>query len=145
MKSFTVTIDRSLVDRYTEFYFKQHPRAKKPPIKRPIHPSINDWMILTRQAMNSLKQKWKDFTIWLVGEWGYTNAQIQKCTVVADTYFPTRIRHDVDNTTIKFILDGMVEAGMLVDDSSEYVTELTLHCYTDKENPRTEITFCLYE
>lgn len=39
----------------------------------------------------------------------------------------------------KFILDGLSESGFIVDDDSKHVTSLTMECYVDKENPRTEI------
>ena len=56
------------------------------------------------------------------------------------TYYKTNRRHDVDNSIIKFILDGFSESGFIVDDDSEHVKSLLLECYVDKTNPRTEIT-----
>lgn len=35
--------------------------------------------------------------------------------------------------------DGFVESEFLVDDDSKHITSLTLECYVDKDNPRTEI------
>jgi len=49
---YKLVIDQKVVDDYAEYYFKQHPRAKKKPIEKPIHPSINEWMILKRPQMN---------------------------------------------------------------------------------------------
>ena len=54
-------------------------------------------------------------------------------------FFPTRIRHDPDNYNGVFILDGLVKAGILKDDSFDCITLLLDGGY-DKENPRTEIT-----
>ena len=58
-------------------------------------------------------------------------------------YYPTNRRHDIDNSVPKFILDGLTESGMIIDDDSSHITRLTLECYVDKENPRTELTIKL--
>lgn len=89
--------------------------------------------------MNSLKQRWKDFICWLVNNQGYANLHIEKCEISQKVYYPTNRRHDIDNSVPKFILDGLVESGMIVDDDCRHTTELTMSCGVDKENPRTEI------
>ena len=52
-------------------------------------------------------------------------------------------RKDLDNVCFakKFINDGLVAAGVLVDDSRKYVAGFTDSFSVDKENPRVEITF----
>ena len=55
-------------------------------------------------------------------------------------YMPTKRRIDPDNTVPKFILDGMVDAGFIVDDDGEHLKSLALCTGYDKNNPRTEIT-----
>ena len=89
--------------------------------------------------MNDLKQKWKEFIIWFVEDNKLTNKKIEKCSMTFVSYFKTKIRKDVDNTVPKFILDGMSESGLIIDDDSLHVESLTLKCGYDKENPRTEI------
>ena len=42
---------------------------------------------------------------------------MEKADVEILYYFPTRSRHDADNYSGKFILDGLVKAGILQDDS----------------------------
>lgn len=121
-----------------------HQKAKKKPIPRPYHESINVWMIMKRPAMNGLKQKWKDFIKWFVEEQGYTNLRIEKCEISQTIYYPTNRRHDIDNSTPKFLLDGLVESGILVDDDSKHITKLTLSCDVDAKNPRTELLFTIY-
>lgn len=62
-----------------------------------------------------------------------------KCAQVNITYFfPDKRRRDPDNYSGKFILDGLVRAGVLADDSfSNVVISLTgKYC---KDCPRTEI------
>lgn len=138
-KTITLTIDNSVLDRYTEHYFKLHPRAKKVPIKRPYHESINTWMILKRPAMNALKQKWKDFIQWFVNDQGYENLRIEQCEIVQTIYYPTNRRHDIDNGVPKFLLDGLVNSQMIVDDDHRHITKLTMSCGIDPDNPRTEL------
>ena len=135
----TLTITNQIVTEYNNYYFSCHPKARKPPIKTPCHPSINVWMILKRPIMNALKQKWKDFMVWFVEYLGYTNMIIVECEIICTTYFKTRIRHDTDNTVPKFILDGLVESCLLIDDDEKHLTSLTLKCGYDKDNPRTEL------
>ena len=136
-----ITIDSDTLDRYWNYYKEQHPRARKHPIKHPYHESINAWMILRRQAMNALKQRWKAFISWLVCDLGYHNMQLERCIIKQTIYYPTRARHDNDNTVPKFILDGLVEGGMIVDDDNKHVTELRLSSSMDKDRPRTELVF----
>lgn len=136
-----MTIDNNVLDLYAEYYFTQHPKAKNKPIKHPYHESINTWMIMKRPAMNSLKQKWKDFIKWFVNEQGYANLHIEECEISQTIYYPTNRRHDLDNSVPKFVLDGLVESGMVVDDDSKHITKLVLQCGYDNENPRTELLF----
>lgn len=98
---------------------------------------------MKRPAMNGLKQKWKDFIKWFVEEQGYANLRIERCELSQSIYYPTNRRHDIDNSVPKFILDGLVESGMVVDDDSKHVTKLVMRCETDKTHPRTELLFTI--
>ena len=100
---------------------------------------------MKRPAMNCLKQKWKDFIKWFVNEQGYANLHIEKCEICQTIYYQTNRRHDLDNTVPKFVLDGLVESGMVVDDDSKHITKLTLQCGVDSERPRTELLFTVQE
>ena len=138
-KTIQLTIDNSVLERYNKYYFSLHPKAHVPPIKQPYHESINAWLVMRRPAMNSLKQKWKDFIKWLVEEQGYSNLHIERCEISQNIFYSTNRRHDCDNTTPKAILDGLVESGMIVDDDFNHVTKVILMCGVDKLNPRTEL------
>lgn len=140
MKKIRMEINEAVLQRYNDFYFSQHPRAKNAPIKRPCHESINVWMIMPRPQMNALKQRWKEFITWFVEDQGYSNLLIEKCEMTFTVYYPTKMRHDVDNCVPKFILDGFVQSGFLVDDDSRHLTKLTLECVTDAAKPKTVIT-----
>jgi hypothetical protein len=134
-----LTIDDSTLLSYENYYFAVHNKAHKKPIAHPYHESMNTWMVMRRPMMNALKQRWKDFIRWYVEEQGYANLRISKCEVHQIIYYPTNRRHDTDNSTPKFILDGLVESGMVVDDDSCHITKLILECAVDKEHPRTEL------
>lgn len=138
-KEILLQIDNDAITRYEQHYFSIHTRAKKKPIPHPYHQSINVWMIMKRPAMNALKQQWKDFIRYFVEEQGYANLHINKCEISQVVYYPNNRRHDTDNSVPKFILDGLVESGMIVDDDSQHITKLTLECKTDLQNPRTEL------
>ena len=139
MQKFKLTITKHTLEEYEKVYFKKHPKARKSPIEQPYHPSINKWMIMKRPMMNALKQRWKDFIIWFVKNQGYSNLHIEQCEMIFTTYYSTNRRHDVDNSTPKFILDGFSESGLIADDDSTHLKKLTLICEVDKDDPRTEI------
>lgn len=138
-KKILLVIDDDALARYEKHYFSLHPKAHKKPISHPYHESINVWMIMKRPMMNALKQRWKDFIKWFVAEQGYSNLRITECEISQTVYYPNNRRHDVDNSVGKFVYDGLVESGMVVDDDSNHITKLTLECGVDKEHPRTEL------
>ena len=139
MNEYRIVIDNALVNEYCLFYFKQHPRAKKRPIDRPIHPSLNQWMILPRIQMNALKQKWKDFGKYVVKKHGLQNKRLEEFDMEFSVFMPTKRRIDPDNTCPKFLLDAFTESGFIVDDDSKHLHSLVLKAGYDKDNPRTEI------
>ena len=64
--------------------------------------------------------------------------------------FPARLRivyrepnrrRDIDNITYaaKYILDGMVEAGAIPDDSQRYICSIESVVDVDRDNPRVEV------
>ncbi len=136
---YKITITKDLVDEYNALYLKSRPRVKKEPIKKPWHPSINEWCILPRIQMNALKQHWKNFVSWLIRRYCYENLMLDHFDVVSTVYFDSRRRHDVDNYTLKFLNDAFTEVGFWVDDDDKHLHSLTLRNDYDKNNPRTEI------
>ena len=102
-------------------------------------------MILRRPAMNALKQRWKDFMVWFIEDQGYSNLHIEKCEMTYTVFKPTHRRLDLDNHSPKFLQDGLVESGFVVDDDMEHITSLTLRGGVDPERPRTEILVKIYE
>ena len=139
IRTIKLVIDENTLTEYEKYYFKLHPKAQKKPIAHPYHESINAWMIMKRPMMNALKQKWKDFIVWFIETKGYSNLRIEKCELTFHTYYASDRRHDVDNSTPKFAIDGLVESGFIVDDDSTHIKSLKLMCFVDKNHPRTEI------
>lgn len=64
--------------------------------------------------------------------------EIEKCKMTITYYFKDRRRHDPSNYD-KFLLDGLVEANVIIDDNYSVITEFTTKGGYDKDNPRTEI------
>lgn len=137
-KHIQLVIDQRLLDKYTKYYFLQHPRARKVPIEKPWHPSINQWSILPRIQMNDQKQKWKLFGEFVIKYNKLDGMMLDNYDVISTIYYPTKARHDPDNGCPKWILDSWTEAGFVKDDSEKYMHSLTLKTGYDKENPRTE-------
>lgn len=145
MKEIRMMFDGETLRRYEKYYFEKYPKRKKKPIAQPCHESINVWMIMKRPMMNVLKQRWKEFMVWFVEDQGYANLRIAQCEMSFTVYYGNNRRHDVDNTTPKFVIDGMVQAGLVEDDDSGHIRALTLRCGTDTEHPRTEISIKIIE
>ncbi|SJZ38229.1 RusA family crossover junction endodeoxyribonuclease [Garciella nitratireducens] len=106
-----------------------------------IPPSNNKFMGRGTRYIQSIqyqeeKTKWE----WLVkSALGRRSVNhIEKATVKITYYFKDRRRRDPDNYSGKFILDGLVRANILKDDSFSNI-DLVLIGEYDKENPRTEI------
>lgn len=139
MTELNLVLDQKVLDGYNTYYFKKYPRRSKAPIEHPYHESINKWFVMQRPQMNALKQKWKEFCIWWIETLGYTNLKLDQFEMTFTTYMPTKRRIDPDNTTPKFILDGLSESGLIIDDDGKHLRSLTLKTDYDKERPRTEI------
>lgn len=56
-------------------------------------------------------------------------------------WFEPNSRRDIDNVAFakKFVLDALVEAETIPDDSQKYVTSFTDEITTDKDKPRIEV------
>ena len=143
-KELKLVIDNDVLDKYNAYYFSKHPKAKKKPIEKPTIPSLNTWIILPRIQMNALKQKHKDFIIWVIRYYGYENMKLENFEMEFTVYMPTKRRSDNDNFIPKFWLDGFTESGFIVDDDGQHLKSLTLRTGYDKNNPRTEIEVIIH-
>ena len=64
---------------------------------------------------------------------------LKQCKLTLFYYFKDKTRRDPDNYSGKFILDGLVRAGIIFDDSF-FNINLILKASVDKGNPRLEIS-----
>ena len=101
-----------------------------------LHHSINQWKNWHHQKYNTEKRSWSDEIYYITRGKKGLNGKVE---VVVKYYFKTKQKRDLDNYTPKFIMDGLVKAGMIEEDNSSIVTKLSVEILHDKENPRTEI------
>ena len=64
--------------------------------------------------------------------------QYNKCEMTIIFYFKDRRKHDPCNYS-KFLLDGLVEAGVIKDDCFQCIENYSEIGAYDKENPRVEV------
>jgi len=133
-----ITIDENILDKYNKYYFKKYPRRKVPPIKKTIPPSLNAYISMIRMAQNNLKQKYKEFSIWLAEYYKIDNLNLDNALITYTFYFKDHRRRDFDNMMIapKLIHDGFVEAKVFKDDCGEYLRLAFNQFQYDKLNPR---------
>lgn len=142
MKKKKIVIDTNIVNDYRKYYFEKYPNRRVFPIKKPIPPSFNYFTSIKRMVQNSLKQKYKEFAIWLAEYYSIADLNINKAKFVYKFYFPDYRRRDFDNLllTPKLLNDGFTAARVIEDDDGERLM-LTFEPFGyDKSNPRVEIT-----
>jgi len=98
-----------------------------------VPPTINTMLTKHWRTYKRHKDEWKATT--------YYTALSQKIkpfknpvSITIELNFKDKRRHDPDNYTPKFIHDGLVEAGVLEDDSFKEIKELTIKEGTEKNN-----------
>ena len=181
-----ITIDRDIMWKYMEYYFKQHKTAKTFPFcskkteklfnkdgtpqltsggnqktksssrkKTDIEIqhldygvlSLNELLVIPdRFMMNSLKQQWSDFGLWLSDYHGISGKMYTNAIIEVVVYGATNANRDNDNTSagVKFLNDALfVKSGAFVDDNFKVINPLILSNNTDKNHPRTEILITL--
>ena len=106
----------------------------------PFIPPSNNQFIGKNQrfAYQKAKKEWAEI-IRLYTLKNKPHKPIKQCRLTLFYYFKDRARRDPDNYSGKFILDGLVKAGVIFDDSF-FNINLILKANVDKGNPRLEIT-----
>jgi len=141
MKKINIIINKEIIEKYNEYYFERYPGRRVKPIEKPIPPSLNRFIGMRRMSQNAIKQKYKEFAIWLSGYYKIDNLNIDKAIFEYTFFFPDHRRRDFDNLLLspKFFNDGFVLAGVISDDNGEKL-KLEFNSFQyDKENPRVEI------
>jgi len=137
-----IVIDKDVIDKYHEYYFEKYPKRKVKPIEKPIPPSLNRFIAYKRMQQNSVKQKYKEFSVWLASYYHIANLNLDKAKIIFRFYFPDKRRRDFDNLMLspKLIDDGFVEANVFIDDSGDILKLEFDNFYYDCDNPRVEIS-----
>lgn len=102
-----------------------------------IHPSLNRWTNWHYRKKHQVKKDWKDEICLLLIK--YKRLQLEKAKV-SITYYTPNYRSDKENYAPKFIMDGLVKSGLLVDDNRNIVKPTWDFGFANTEDQRTEIT-----
>lgn len=99
-----------------------------------VPPSLNRWTNLHWTVKCETKKDWEYLIRYTVNK----IAPFKKPIVRIIYYFNTNRRRDKDNYTPKFIMDGLVKAGVIKDDNINAV-DLDWDIRIDKNGNRTEV------
>lgn len=91
-----------------------------------------------RFAYQNIKKYWAELIIYSSLIQIKNVRTLENAVVELHYFFKDKRRRDPDNYSGKFILDGLVKAKLIKDDSFDNI-ELVLKGGYDKENPRLEI------
>ena len=105
-------------------------------------PGLNEMIDAAKQGKGKyqpysiMKQTYTDMVAWLAKKL----PAYEKVALIITWYEPDR-RRDPDNIMAgqKFILDGMVQAGVIPDDSQKYILGIYHRFKVDRKNPRVEV------
>lgn len=136
-----IVIDKNVIEKYNKYYFNKYPKRKVKPIEKPTPPSLNRFIAYKRMQQNSVKQKYKEFAVWLASYYEIANLNLGDALMTITFYFPDKRRRDFDNLmlTPKLINDGLVDAGVFKDDSGDILRLKFENFQYDKSNSRVEI------
>lgn len=83
-----------------------------------------------------MKEQYTTMVTWLAKKL----PKYERIDICITWYEPNR-RRDIDNISggTKFVLDGLVMAGTIPDDSQKHISSITHRFEIDKENPRVEV------
>jgi Holliday junction resolvase RusA-like endonuclease len=104
-------------------------------------PGLNDMIEAARRnryESAKMKKKYTELTAWYARS--ARLPRFDRVDLVITWYEPNQKR-DKDNITAgqKFILDGLVQAGVIANDGWKQVGKITHDCQVDSKNPRVEV------
>lgn len=86
-----------------------------------VPPSINRWARLHWAKQREIKQDWET-QVWAAAyQSRATRLRLERARVRITYFFATNRRRDKDNYAPKMLMDGLVKAGVLMDDSKDRV------------------------
>lgn len=88
--------------------------------------SLNVYRNAHYYQLNKEKETWEKVVAVSVKE--QQIKKVERCRITFEFYFKDKRKHDPDNysASAKFLLDGMVKAGVLDDDNFSVIEELSL-------------------
>lgn len=106
-------------------------------------PSLNDYTEACRSSPyvgSKMKKKAQKLIELEIRKAKLTPVNDYPCTININWYEKDQ-RRDIDNIIFaqKFILDGLVNQKVLIDDSQKYVNKLNHEVFVDKSHPRIEV------
>ena len=150
----TVRFDKEMLKGFTgydtenpEEYFKEHPRAKKPPMeslwkksRNGLVPSVNTFLNCNNRVIqNSWEQHLKEYCEYCMQQQGVKHDYIDQCIVVVVQFKPTKSKSDVNNVYTKPFIDAMVERELLQEDNYTVVRMHQEYSVVDKTDPHSEL------
>ena len=100
-----------------------------------IPPSLNQILRMHYHKRNNEVERWAALVAFFNNK---KPKNLEKAKVRLTYFFPDKRRRDPDNYAGKVIMDGLVGAGIIKDDSFSNII-LEIEGDVDKQNPRTEI------
>ena len=142
-KQIIISITQDLVDEYNSYFFKNNPRCKKQRIESPLCINFNAYNSKgNRIIQNNYKQNWKSFILWICDKQNISNMNITDCSIHCHFTYPTRIRHDLDNslsTTLKFTQDALVDSKVISEDTYTILKKISATAEYKKGVKQTDI------
>ena len=102
-------------------------------------PSLNEFYRMPPMKQNRVKQECDEAVAWAAK--GARIKRMERVRIRCAWFEPNR-RRDLDNVCFgkKFVCDGLVKAGVLIDDKPRYVVGFVDEFAYDEENPRIVVT-----
>lgn len=104
-------------------------------------PALNEIIEAAKSHYGKYSNMKKDYTE-IVGYSALKERRIEKPIEVYIKWFTKDVKKDPDNVAagVKFILDGLKESGVIVNDTRKYIKRI-VHDFPepDKKNPRVEV------
>lgn len=92
-----------------------------------------------------MKDHWGNFMEYMVKKYNLGDLKVSKCNITYEMTYHTRARRDPDNFAPKFINDGLVKGGLLVDDSFKQIQEMKFTGRYEKGVRKTRIIIEILE
>lgn len=113
-----------------------------PPVPRVLQPNCTHATMGGRMQKVAATKKQRRITREQVELEGVETLPWGKCLVHAEFYYKTNRGRDIDNAigSLKAVYDGLVDAGVVKDDTPDMMVRDMPRLNVDKKHPRVEIT-----